>query len=87
MGGNFIEELAKLHHDHVAIVEHSKSLQSPKSLPAFLFGQKLSEMCKKLQEVKTKVKGASQIVYNQQEETLMGELYPVTQSNYYFYDK
>lgn len=26
MGCNFIEELAKLHHDHVAIVEHSKAL-------------------------------------------------------------
>jgi len=44
-------------------------------------------MCKRLQEVKTKVKGAGSIVYNQQEETLIGELYPVTQSNYYFYDK
>jgi|LauGreDrversion4_2_1035121.scaffolds.fasta_scaffold653476_1 hypothetical protein len=44
-------------------------------------------MCKKLQEVKTKVKGAGQIIYNEQEATLMGELNPVTQSNYYFYDK
>ena len=87
MGGNFIEELAKLHHDHLAILAHSKSVQSPKSLPAYLFGQKLGEMCKKLLEVKTKVKGAGQIIHDKQQNALIGELYPVTQSNYYNYDK
>jgi hypothetical protein len=44
-------------------------------------------MCKKLQEVKTKVKGAGFIVYSEKEEALMGELHPVTQSNYFLYDK
>lgn len=44
-------------------------------------------MCKKLKEVKSKVKGAGAILYQEREEALVGELYPVTQSNYYLYDK
>ena len=48
MGGNYIEELAHMHYDHLKIIEHAllaatfHSGASQKSLPAYLQGQKLA---------------------------------------------
>jgi hypothetical protein len=56
-------------------------------LPAFLFGKKLSEMCKKLILLKSKIKGAGAIIYDESINSVIGEQNPVTQSSYYKYDK
>lgn len=77
MGGNYIEELAHMHYDHLKIIEHAllsattHSGASQKSLPAYLQGQKLAQMCKRLEEVKchsgeSPLKGAGKIIYDPQ---------------------
>lgn len=67
MGGDFIEELAKLHYDHVKLQEHSLAArlgsalamraglampeEEQKSLPAYVYGLKVAQMCKRLEQV------------------------------------
>jgi hypothetical protein len=43
-------------------------------MPAFVFGTKLSQMCRNLEQIKTRNKGAGKFIYNQREEEFVGEL-------------
>jgi len=44
-------------------------------------------MCKKLILLKSKIKGAGEIIYDESIHSMIGEQNPVTQSSYYNYDK
>ena len=106
MGGDFIEELAKMHHDHVKLQEHSLAARlggalagragldvpapEQKSLPAYVYGLKIAEMCKQLEQVtcygRGQLRGAGRIIYDAEQQCLRGELRKVTQSSYLAYD-
>ena len=79
MGNEFMEELSRLHQEHLNIVRHNflnrmaagdsqESYDKRKSLPAYIYGVKLAEMVKQLETIKCfgrgQLRGAGKIVYN-----------------------
>ena len=107
MGGDFIEELAKMHYDHVKLQEHSLTArlgsalamkaglavpeEEQKSLPAYVYGLKIAQMCKRLEQVtcygRGQLRGGGRIIYDPELKCLRGDLPRVTQSSYYEYDR
>lgn len=45
-----------------------------KSMPAFVFGTKVSELCRNLEKIKTSIKGAGKFVYSEENEGFVGEV-------------
>ena len=100
MGADFIEELAQMHFDHLKIIEHARFAQTQlsatvteqKSLPTFIYGGRLAEMCKTLEQIKchssdSKLKGAGKMIFNNSISFLEGELPKITESSYFRFDK
>ena len=78
MGNEFIEELAKLHQEHLNYlknklafsfdIENMTQKEQQKSLPAYVYGRKLAEMVKNLEEIKClgkgELRGGGKILYD-----------------------
>ena len=106
MGGDFLDELSKMHADHLRLQEHNqdqwfkarlvadqdiKGLEQQRSLPAYVYGVKLGQMTKKLEQVtcygKGQLRGGGRIIYDMKEKCLKGESGKVTQTSYFEWDK
>lgn len=103
MGSEFMEELSRLHQEHLNVLRHnflqSINLNDPgkavserqKSLPAYIYGTKVAEMVKSLEKIKCmsrgQLRGAGKILYNKDTKVLQGELPRITQNSYFEYDR
>jgi hypothetical protein len=63
-----------------------------KSLPAYIFGLRLAQMCKTLEGIKaysgsTKIKGAGKIIFDAKQQSLRGEQGRITENSYFKNDK
>ena len=84
MGNEFIEEIAKLHQEHLNYlrnnisfsfdIENMKQKEQQKSLPAYIYGLKLSQMVKNLETIKCmgkgELRGGGRIKYDQKTKVL-----------------
>lgn len=93
MGSDFIEELSRLHQEHLNVLRHNlmttlkidggiQQESQQKSLPAYIYGAKLAQMVKELEQIKCfgkgQLRGAGRIRYDRQTAVLQGELPKVT---------
>ena len=69
----------------------NKEVETQKSLPAYIYGTKLAQMIKQLEQIKCfskgQLRGAGKIVYNKETQVLQGELPRVTQNSFYEHDR
>jgi hypothetical protein len=95
MGSAFIQEVAIMHLENKKTLEKAFGVQihqSQKSLPSYLQGKKLAEVCKQLEQIKCHsgpcpLKGAGKIIYDSNFSYLRGEMVKITENSYYRYDR